>query len=225
MGASDQVFELRDQREPGWFYIDNELLDDYGAELGPYGIAVYSVLSRHWRKDQKIELSNRDIASTLGISHDRVRKSLTDLVRLGLIKLETPAHPAPGSVSRISLGRVKATGRHTSSSTPELDATRPRNKERKTNTKQIPPNPPAGGRAPQQLTPRQLKDLTKTMDRLAEAQVGTGATEEQLLRAACARLFIPLDAAREAQARSYGAEFTTDLAGEREMSGCESAPT
>jgi hypothetical protein len=114
IACDDQVFELRDQREPGWFYIDNELLGDYGVELGAYGIAVYSVLSRHWRKDQKIELSNRDIAATLGISHDRVRKSLADLVELELIKLETPARPAPGSVSRISLGRVKATGRHTS---------------------------------------------------------------------------------------------------------------
>ena len=65
--------------------------------------------------------------------------------------------------------------------------------------KNLPPNPPPGG-----LTPRQLKDLSKEMDRLAQACVGRGTTEEKLLQAACAKLMLPLDLARKAMARSYG---------------------
>jgi hypothetical protein len=138
------LFAVRDQRQPGWFFVDNEIVDRYGSQIGAYGVAVYNVLCRHAKNgSQRVELSARDIGATLGISHDRVGKSLTDLVDVGLIDLEVPAHPGPGVVSIITLLNAKATGRHTSSSSDELDATRPCNKERKTKTKTkpLPPTP------------------------------------------------------------------------------------
>jgi hypothetical protein len=54
------------------------------------------------------------------------------------------------------------------------------------------------------LTPRQLKDLSKEMNRIAGALVGGGVTDDDVLRAACFRLLIPLDAARMALKLSLG---------------------
>jgi hypothetical protein len=133
---------VRDQRRHGWFSVDNEVIDNYGSHVGAYGVAVYSVISRHSR-NQVAKLSQRDIAACLGISHDRAGKSLSVLDDVGLIAVEVPAHPGPGLISTITLLDVKTTGRYTSSSTSQLDATRPRNKERKTKTetKPLPPTP------------------------------------------------------------------------------------
>jgi len=138
-------FEVRDQREPGWFYIDNEIIDFYGPRIDAYGVAVYAVLSRR-QKNQKAQLSQRDIAATLGISQDRVRKSLAKLTELRLIHIDVPERPSPGLISVITLLRVKTTERHTFSSAAELNATRSPNKEEKNKTKTINiPLPPLRG--------------------------------------------------------------------------------
>ncbi len=117
---------VRDQREPGWFHIDNEIVDQYGVRLGAYGISVYAVLCRRCitSTQQVLNLSQRDIAAILGISQDRVRKSLVGLADFGLIQIDTPEHPAPGVIATIRLLKVKVTERHTFSSGPELNATR-----------------------------------------------------------------------------------------------------
>ena len=141
MTASEQ-FVVRDQREPGWFFVDNEIVDKYGARLGAYGVALYGVLSRHSKNfTQQVNLSQRDMAATLGISQDRVRKSLGDLVEFGLIHVEVPERPSPGIISTITLLKVKTTERQTFSSTAELNATRSRNKEVKTKTETKTPPP------------------------------------------------------------------------------------
>ena len=116
-------FEVRDQREPGWFYIDNEIVDLYGSRLGAYGVAVYAVLSRH-EKNHTVRLSQRDIAAALGISQDRVRKSLAQLAELRLINIEIPEHPSAGLISTITLLKVKKNERQALSSPPQLNATR-----------------------------------------------------------------------------------------------------
>jgi hypothetical protein len=58
------------------------------------------------------------------------------------------------------------------------------------------------------------------MDRIAEATVGSGITEDELLRRARARTLIPLNQAHSALARAYG-----EIPREAETSRCESAPT
>jgi hypothetical protein len=140
-------FAVRDQRQPGWFFIDNEVVDQHSQRLGAYGIAVYCVLSRYAKSGtQQVNLSARDIGNALGISQDRVRKSLADLVDVGLIHLQIPERPAPGLFSTITLLNVKvnrtphvqshpSTERHTFSSGHELNATRSPYKEVKTKTK------------------------------------------------------------------------------------------
>lgn len=133
---------IRDQRRPGWFSLDNEIIDEHGSKIGAYGIAVYCAISRHSR-NQIAKLSQRDIAASLGISQDRVRKSLADLVDLHLVHVDVPDKVGPGLITTITLLDVKSTERHTFSSTSELNATRSCNKERKTKTetKPIPPTP------------------------------------------------------------------------------------
>jgi hypothetical protein len=146
------MIAVRDQRQPGWFFIDNEVVDQHSQRLGAYGIAVYCVLCRYAKNsDQRVNLSARDIASALDISQDRVRKSLADLVDIGLIHLFIPGRPAPGLFSTITLLNVKATERHTFSSpdnrTPhvqlpkELNVWRAPNKERETKTETETPLP------------------------------------------------------------------------------------
>jgi DNA-binding transcriptional MocR family regulator len=201
--SQPSLFAVRDQREPGWFFVDNEILDRYGSDLGAYGVAVYNVLSRHTRNErQQVNLSNRDIAATLGISHDRVRKSLADLVNMGLIYLEVPDRPSQGSISTITLLKVKTTGRVASSSGGELDVWRPANKERKQKLNNIPPTPPSGG-----LTARQRDALRKEIDRIYKASVGIYQDEqfeERAIQQACIRLFLPLNLAKKAIAESRG---------------------
>ncbi len=141
---------VRDQREPGWFFVDNEIIDKYASQIGAYGVAVYSVLCRHCRNStqQVTNLSQRDIAASLGISQDRVRKSLSALADFSLIAVEVPERPRPGIISTITLLKVKTTERHTFSYAHELNATRSRNKEDKTKTETntiLPPTPLKGG--------------------------------------------------------------------------------
>ncbi|MGA3105296.1 MAG: helix-turn-helix domain-containing protein [Terriglobales bacterium] len=119
-------FIVRDQKEPGWFHIDNEIIDNYGPRVGPYALAVYTVLCRKCeRSTQEVpNLSQRDIAVRIGISQAAVGTSLGKLEAVGLIHRVTPDHPAPGMISRIFLLRVKAlTERHTFSSTQQRNAT------------------------------------------------------------------------------------------------------
>jgi len=100
---------VRDLRRVGYCQIDNEIIDEYGPKIGAYGVAVYNVLCRHARNEtQQVRLSTRDIAETLAISHDRVRKSLADLVNSGLVRQEVPPERhGPGAISTFTLLNVK----------------------------------------------------------------------------------------------------------------------
>ena len=139
--SNHQQFIVRDQREPGWFFIDNEIVDKFGLRLRAFGVAVYAVLCRYSR-DQQVRLSQRDIASALGISQGCVRASLRDLVDAGLIHVEVPSRPSPGIISTITMLRVKVTEYPILSSREKLSTSRLRNKEvkTKTETETIPPS-------------------------------------------------------------------------------------
>ncbi len=141
--TAQKQFVVRDQRRDGWFSVDNEIIDKFGTQLGAYGVALYAVLARYCKNStQQVNLSQRDMAQTLGISQSRVRESLSDLVGAGIIHLEVPERPSPGIISTITILDVKVTERHTLSSAREPDAARERNKEVKTNTKTKTETPP-----------------------------------------------------------------------------------
>lgn len=71
---------------PGFHWIDNEILDTYGTEIGAYGYAIYGVLARHAYSGRCRRLAQSEIASLLGISVSTVARNLHLLCRLQLIE-------------------------------------------------------------------------------------------------------------------------------------------
>ncbi|MHB9026282.1 MAG: helix-turn-helix domain-containing protein [Armatimonadota bacterium] len=85
-------FHVRDQRDPGWAWFDNEIIDVYarricadGKPLGVGGVAVYAMLARFAGTRGHCHLSLSRIADTLGISRPTVIKYLGKLEEMGLI--------------------------------------------------------------------------------------------------------------------------------------------
>ena len=57
-----RTFEVRDRREKGWFYIDNEYLNGFAKHFGAIGTAIYVSLCRHADGEQKCYPSQKLIA-------------------------------------------------------------------------------------------------------------------------------------------------------------------
>jgi len=83
-----QLFKVRDKRNKGWFYLDNEYLNGIGKHLGPTGIAVYVSLCRHADQDQKCFPSQEKIAEEIGSTDRSVRRHLKKLEEFNIIQLE-----------------------------------------------------------------------------------------------------------------------------------------
>ena len=79
-----QVIPLR----PHTFRLDNCVIDDYAAEMGAIGVAVYAVLQRYAdRTTGQCWPSVPTMAATLNLSPRCVQKYLRHLARLGLIDI------------------------------------------------------------------------------------------------------------------------------------------
>ena len=79
---------IRDQRQPGWWWAENELIDTWASTLGPYGLAVYAVLARHVdNASQQCRLSYGRIAELLNISRRQVIREVQRLEEYGLIQI------------------------------------------------------------------------------------------------------------------------------------------
>ena len=79
-----QVIPLR----PHTFRLDNCVIDDYAAEMGALGVAVYAVLQRYAdRTTGQCWPSVSTMAATLNLSTRCVQKYLRHLARLGLIDI------------------------------------------------------------------------------------------------------------------------------------------
>ena len=96
---------LRDRREPGHFWADNEIIDVFGDELGQNGISVYMTMTR-FCYGAEVRLSLREIAAAARMSKDTVARSMKVLVSVGLV-IETKGAKAK-TVSTWSLANVKA---------------------------------------------------------------------------------------------------------------------
>jgi hypothetical protein len=87
-----QVIPLR----PHTFRLDNCLIDDYAAEMGAIGVAVYAVVQRYAdRTTGQCWPSVSTMAATLSLSKKCVTKYLHHLARLGLIDI-APRYTADG---------------------------------------------------------------------------------------------------------------------------------
>ena len=83
-----QVIPLR----PHTFRVDNCLIDDYAAEIGALGVAIYAVLQRYAdRATGACWPSVATIARLLRLSKNCVKKYLHLLARLGLITIASRA--------------------------------------------------------------------------------------------------------------------------------------
>jgi hypothetical protein len=70
-----------------WFWIDNAMIDELGAQLGPYGLAVYACVARHVNQQtQSCYIGAPKIASKIGTSVRQVRAEIKKLERLRLIQ-------------------------------------------------------------------------------------------------------------------------------------------
>jgi len=79
-----QVRPLR----PHTFRIDNCVIDDYAAEMGAMGVALYAVLQRYAdRETGQCWPSVATMAATLRLGHTAVKKYLRHLAQLGLISI------------------------------------------------------------------------------------------------------------------------------------------
>src|SRR5688572_29684874 len=77
-------FKVRDRRDPGWHWNQNEIVDTWGAIIGGRGIAIYTVLSR-FSRDNQVELSWAKIKHHAGFSRSTVFRTLRQLEDLGLL--------------------------------------------------------------------------------------------------------------------------------------------
>jgi biotin operon repressor len=85
----EKIFEIKDLRKGGFYWIKNEILEKIGPVTGPYGVAVYNVLAYFCDGyGRKSFPSVRKIAQMLGISHTTVVEALEKLEALGVIRIE-----------------------------------------------------------------------------------------------------------------------------------------
>ena len=79
-------FKVRDKRNKGWFFVDNEYLNGYGKKLGAIGISIYIVLCRHADGEQKCFPSEKTIGKELRLTDRTVRKYIKLFEKYHLIE-------------------------------------------------------------------------------------------------------------------------------------------
>lgn len=78
-------FKVRDRRNKGWFYVDNEYINGLGKYLGPVATSIYMSLCRHADADQKCFPSQELMAEELGVSVRTVIRHLDNLKKHNVI--------------------------------------------------------------------------------------------------------------------------------------------
>lgn len=76
---------LTDARQPGWFWMEDAVIDHYGKALGAIGIAIYAYLARRADKNGVSFPSFSTIAAELALGRRTVIKYIHKLEALGLI--------------------------------------------------------------------------------------------------------------------------------------------
>ena len=75
----EKQLEIRDQRDRGWYWSNNEFLNGYVRFIGVYANGVYNSLCRHADKKQKCWPSIETICEELGIGKNSVVESIKRL--------------------------------------------------------------------------------------------------------------------------------------------------
>ena len=82
----NEIFEVRDQREKGWYFTDNEFLNGYAKFIGIYAVGVYNSLCRHANKNQKSWPSIEKIKTELDIGKNSTIEGIKRLEFFDIIK-------------------------------------------------------------------------------------------------------------------------------------------
>jgi len=133
--ATQREFFVRDHRAPGHFWADNEVIDVYGPQLGPHGIAVYMAMTRRADNSSgQLRLSNARIAEQIAMSKGGVFNALKLIVTLGLARILVPGSNKTPTV--YVLADVKTLSVHpvTASVHPVTAAFIPRTRNKESNT-------------------------------------------------------------------------------------------
>ena len=81
------MFNVVRSKEAGWFWIDNEIIDQYGKKIGDSGLLTYMALCRLSNNaNQECYPSIRWLADQLGMSKTTVVKSVGILVKHELVQ-------------------------------------------------------------------------------------------------------------------------------------------
>lgn len=82
-----QLFKVRDKRNKGWFWIENEYFNGFGKILGANAIAVYVALCRHADGDQKCFPSQELLAEEIKVSKRTIIKILKQFEKHKIIEI------------------------------------------------------------------------------------------------------------------------------------------
>jgi len=80
-------FKVRDKRNRGWFWVENEYFNSFGKILGAGAIAVYVSLCRHADNEQKCFPSQKTIAEETKLSERTVRNIIKQLEEHKIIEI------------------------------------------------------------------------------------------------------------------------------------------
>jgi hypothetical protein len=152
---------VRDNRGGNWFWLHNAVVDHYGKQLGPYGIAVYVCLCRHVGQEQATWVGQREIAEEMGMSRRQVQRELEQLQTLALVTVETQETP-----------HGQATNIYTLLAPPHVSESRGDDSQSRGHVGQT--SPPRQGDAPYQFMKKTHGTRGSTPPKKDEPTQGTG---------------------------------------------------
>ena len=82
----DEKITIRDLRKGDWYWISKVLLDEYGAIIGPIGIAIYNCLAEHANQEGFCFPSHKYMADKIGASVSSVQRGIRQLIQLEIIR-------------------------------------------------------------------------------------------------------------------------------------------
>jgi hypothetical protein len=83
----------------GFFQISNRLIDDYGPQLGPYGLAVYVALARRRNREGYCWPSYKRLARDTHMSRRKVIEVVKELEELELVYVERDQYNDAGDAT------------------------------------------------------------------------------------------------------------------------------
>ena len=83
---TEEKIQVRDLRKGDWFWISKILLDEYGKQIKPIGIAIYNCLAEYANQEGYCFPCHQTIADKIGSSVSSVQRGVRRLIKLGIIR-------------------------------------------------------------------------------------------------------------------------------------------